>query len=407
MANNLAGKERVSRILQGMKLEQQRYRFATARALASTLCLFGDGPELFPIQRGGLVLAQQLALVESQLEEASRWGKELAALHRRQQDPELVRQAGSEPLRGWRLEIEACAEAAETAQRILQNPSDDAIGQLSVALERQPQSLALAFALLLTLRRRGLLAVEPASPAASPPPLSPIPTKLWLLRRYNATSAELEQREARWRQLHPDWQLTWLDHQIEAIEALDDLPELVREACLCTLDPAIRGDLLRLTHLWRHGGVAVDWCINPLQELQPLLERTELLLVQDKFGSVESQLWAAPPHHPWVKDALLQACTHALQGQGYSRWDISGPCLLSGITARYLQPALLSFQTQAIGFRLITSVELQRWLGLGAAEPKPKHYSEPALKAPLNRRRGNWLMQKWKGVFPPLEMGSK
>lgn len=406
MVEGLAGKERVSRILQGMRLEQQRYRFATARALASTLCLFGDSPELFPIQRSGLLLAQQLALVESQLEEASRWGDELAGLQRRQGDAELARAAGSEPLRGLRLEIGACPEAAETALQILQNPRDTAIGELCDALERQPQALSLAFALLLTLRRRGLFEFEPASPGANPPPASPIPAHLWLLRRYNATSAELEQRETRWRQLHPDWQLTWLDHQIEAIEAMDDLPELVREACLCTLDPAIRGDLLRLAHLWRHGGVAVDWCINPLQDLQPLLEATELLLVQDAFGSVGSELWAAPPGHPWVEEALLQACRHALQGQGYSRWIISGPCLLSGITARYLQPTLLSSQTRPIGFRLITSVELQRWLGLGAAEPKPKDYSEPALKAPLNRRRGNWLMQRWQGMLPPLEIRS-
>ena len=226
------------------------------------------------------------------------------------------------------------------------------------------------------------------------------------MRRYNATSAELEQREARWRQLHPDWQLTWLDHQGEAIEAMDDLPVLVREACLCTFDPAIRADLLRLARLWRHGGVAVDWCINPQQGLQPLLEGTQLLLVQDHLGSVGSDLWAAPPRHPWVEDALLQACSHVLQGQGYSRWDISGPCLLSGITARYLQRSLLPGQTLPSGFRLITSVELQDWMALWAAEPKPKDYSEPPLKAPLNRRRCNRLLLQWKGVFPPLEIRS-
>ena len=307
-----------------MRLEQQRYRFATSRALASTICLLGDSPELFPIQRSGLELAQQLALVESHLKEANRWGEELAALHRRQADPELARGAGSEPLRGWRLEIGACPEAAEIARQILQNPTDDAIGQLCQALEHQPQALSLAFALLLTLRRRNWFEFEQPSAESNSQFPSPIPAKLWLLRRYNATSAELEQREARWRQLHPDWQLTWLDHQSDVIEAMDDLPVLVREACLCSLEPAIRGDLLRLAHLWRHGGVAVDWCINPLQDLQPLLEGTELLLVQDAIGSVGSELWAAPPRHPWVEEALLQGCRHALQGQGYSRMPSQG-----------------------------------------------------------------------------------
>ena len=387
-----------------MRLEQQRYRFAASRALASTLCLFGDSPELFPIQRSGLLLAQQLALVESNLTEASRWGEELAALHRRQGDPVLARSADSEPLRGWRLEIGACPQAAETAQQILYSPTEDAIGQLSRALEHQPQALSLAFALLLTLRRRNWFEFDQPSAEPNSQLPSPIPAKLWLLRRYNASSEELEQREARWRQLHPDWQLTWLDHQSDVIEAMDDLPELVREACLCTFDPAIRGDLLRLAQLWRHGGVAVDWCINPLQGLQPLLEGTQLLLVQDALGSVGSELWAAPPRHPWVEEALLQACSHALQGQGYSRWDISGPCLLSGITARYLQRSLLPTQTLPIGFRLITSVELQRWLALWAAEPKPKDYNEPAQGVPLNRRRGNRLMQEWKGVLPSLEI---
>ena len=389
-----------------MRLEQQRYRFATSRALASTLCLFGDSPDLFPIQRSGLLLAKQLALVESRLTEARCWGEELSALHRRQADPELARSADSEPLRDWRLEIGACPQSAETAQQILHNPTDDAIGQLSQALEHQSQALSLAFALLLTLRRSGWFEFDQASAQVNPQLPSSIPAKLWLMRRYNATSAELEQRQARWRQLHPDWQLTWLDHQSDVIEAMDDLPELVREACLCTFDPAIRGDLLRLAQLWLHGGVAVDWCINPLQDLQPLLEGTELLLVQDSLGSVGSELWAAPPRHPWVEDALLQACRHALQGQGYSRWDISGPCMLSGITARYLQRSLLPNQHLPIGFRLITSVEMQRWLALWAAEPKPKDYSEPPLKAPLNRRRANRLMQRWKGVFPPLEIRS-
>ena len=184
---------------------------------------------------------------------------------------------------------------------------------------------------------------------------------------------------------------------------MDDLPQLVRQACLCTLDSTIRGDLLHLAQLWLHGGVAVEWCLNPLAGSaasasgNPIAPRAG-----QPWGGVGSELWAAPPRHPWVEEALLQACRHALQGQGYSRWDISGPCLLSGITARYLRGSLLNSQKLSIGFRLITLVEMQRWLALGAAEPKPKDYSESPLKTPLNHRRGNRLMQQWKVAFPTL-----
>lgn len=61
------------RILAGMRSAQQRYRFAQARALAAPLITSGEAPELFGLQRDGLRLAQQMALVEANFQEAKRW----------------------------------------------------------------------------------------------------------------------------------------------------------------------------------------------------------------------------------------------------------------------------------------------------------------------------------------------
>ena len=407
-----SAEDHARRCLMAMRLAQRRYRFAIARALVAPLLQCGDDEALFPLQREGLRLAQQLALMDSDLEEARRLGGQLSALHQRQEDPARRREAGAEPWRQWRLEIGTSSGAARLARTSLQQPTARTLEALVSGLEQEPQATALAFALLLHLRRSGRFASVPEAPqpaaAAEPGATSTpgaIPPRLWLLRRHGRDSPELEMRLQRWQALHPGWSAAWIDHQPEAIEAQQALPELVRQACLGVNEPAIRGDLLRLAQLWQHGGVAVDWCQQPLQGLSPLLMGKELVLVQDPYGSVGSELIAATPRHPFVAEALRLACRNVLEGQGYSRWDLSGACLLSGVLARQLRSPLQREGRLPSTLRVLSAAELLLWLGHGASEPPPPDISESPVSTPLNRRHCDRVRRQWGQHWPALEEG--
>jgi hypothetical protein len=400
-----------NRILVGMRLAQQRYRFVQARALAAPLITAGEAPDPYHLQVEGLKLAQQLALVEANFQEAMRWGEELTQLHARQDDPERRRWAHDDPLRLWRLEFGTSPAAAERAFHLLCLPPEQALAPLLVELEREPQSTALAYALLLVLRRGGWLEWTAARPGDQLAASDLIPPRLWLLRRHGTATPTLQQRQARWQELHPGWTLQWLDPQIEAIEAMVELPELVRQSCLCVGDPAVRGDLLRLALLWLHGGVAVDFGIAPRQPLQPLLAGRELLLLQDGFGGIDTGVWAAPPRHRWVEVALMQACCNVVEGQGFSRWDLTGNFQLSGVTARWLCSQLVHQQGLRLPERsllthitLLAAADQSDWLQFGVAEPAPAGYVSPAEAPLIHRRRRSWLRQRWGQELPPLEL---
>jgi hypothetical protein len=403
--------ELARRCQRGMGDAQRHYRFHVARALAAPLLGTGDSQELYPLQRNGLLLAQQLALVECDFEEAKRWGDALAQLHARQSDPELRQQAYAEPYRQWRLEIGACPDTAALARLQLRQPPSEALPALVAALEREPQATSLAFALLLVLRRGGWLELGAAAPEPAEPAL--IPPKLWLLRRHGTATPALEQRQARWQELHPGWQLHWVDHQSEAIEAMAELPELVRQSALCVGDASVRGDLLRLALLWQQGGVAVDFGIAPQRSLEPLLVGRELLVLQDAFGGIDGALWAAPPRHPWVEEALLQACRNVIEAQGYSRWDLTGSCLLSGVTARWLRPQLAGQplqqppgKTLLPAMAILPPAEQGELLRFGSPEPAPEGFAALADAPLLNRRRCSWLRQQWGSELPPLQLAT-
>jgi hypothetical protein len=244
---------------------------------------------------------------------------------------------------------------------------------MAASLAREPNATALAFALLLRLRRAGWIGLKaPVVPVASA-----IPRRLWLLRRHGVGSPALEASEQRWRGHQPGWDLEWLDHQPEAIGRRSSLPALVREACACLKDPAVRADLLRLALLWQHGGVSVDWNTRSQAPLDPLLAGgVDLVLVQDAWGSLSLELIAASAGHPFVKEALALACRAVLEGEGYSRWGLSGACLLSGVFARQMAPAIAA-GGQPSGVRVISVHELQVWLGLNVPHPVPAGSEEP------------------------------
>ncbi len=392
---------RWQRLRQAALLAQHRYRFGTARALLLSLdALCADdtahAPRLEALER-----AERLALMEGLIAEAQRIRERIRVLLKASEDGELRRQVGAEPMRQWRLEIGANSAALDELEASRALPAAAACQALAAALERHPDSTALAFGLLLALRRTGWVGATVGEVVGQEQgqdrgEQDPIPKRLWLLRRHPVLSEDLAELEQRWRQLHPGWELHWLDHQLEPQVPPDaeqpqipPLPPLVQAACRCVNDPAIRGDLLRLALLWQHGGVAVDWnsrCQRPLPEL---LAGASLLLVQDGDGAIGSDLFAATPRHPWVEEALEQGCRNAMGAQGYSRWDVSGASLLSVVFGRWSRAAIATGQRPA-GLRLVSVHELRHWLGLSLPLPRPAQLPEEAPVSQLfhqKRRR--------------------
>jgi hypothetical protein len=353
------------RRLQGVRLAQHRYRLSTAKALAMAIDRLAPGVAPVPHRREALELAEKLALMEGELALAQTLRDRIRALLAASEDPAERSRAGAEPLRQWRLEIGANPAALAVLDGLRDQPNGLACRSIATAINDEPNATALAFGLLLRLRRAGWIGLKaPVDPASNT-----IPRLLWLLRRHDASNPALEANEERWRNHHPGWGIKWLDHQPEAIEGRETLPPLVREACSCLNEPAVRADLLRLCLLWQNGGISVDWNTRSLAQLDPLLGGgVDLVLVQDAWGSLSMELIAASAGHPFVKEALEVACGRVLEGEGYSRWDLSGACLLSGVFSRYVAPRIAA-GGQMNGVRVISVHELQSWVGLNVPIP--------------------------------------
>lgn len=371
------------------QLAQNRYRFATSRALARMIDA-GIGPAeentaLTPDRRRGLELEERLALMEADIAAARTARERIWTLQRASEDPEQQRLVGAEPLRHWRLELGANQPALALLNRLRECPPAETLKPITAGLKQEPHATALAFALLLQLRRAGRLG--PQAPLAGAEDGS-MPWHFWLQRRFPLSSPALEALADRWRELHAGGTVEWMDPERESIEARTDLPPLVREACLCVNDPLTRGDLLRLALVWLHGGVAVEAHARCQRSLADLLTpEVDLLLVQDAAGSLGLPLIAARPRHPFVKQALEASCRTALQGQGYSRWDVSGACPLSLAFATYAREAVAAGAMPA-GVRIVSVHELRHWIGLDLPLPKPEDAPEtPPVRSLFDHRR--------------------
>jgi hypothetical protein len=361
-------------LMMAAELAQNRYRFSTSRSLARMVAapiIAEQAGKAFPAEcRSALELEERLALMEADIAAAMDARQQIWDLQRRSDDPEMQRLVGAEPLRQWRLELGANRPALQLLENLRNCAPAMQLGPIAVGLEREPRATALAFGLLLQLRRAGWLGPEsPLAPAANH---GTVPSTFWLQRHFPLDSPAHTDLAERWRALHPGCSLEWVDPGREGIEARSDLPPLVREACLCVNDPLIRGDLLRLALIWLYGGVAVEAnarCQRNLLEL--LTPELDLLLVQDPMGSLTLPLLAACPHHPWVGSALEAACRTALNGEGYSRWDVSGACPLSLAFAHFSLEAIKAGAMPA-GVRIVSVHELRRWIGLDLPLPPPE-----------------------------------
>lgn len=365
------------------------YDFAKAQALITAMDAAAPARRYSGELRQALELAERMALMEADLPRAMALRERIRGLLGCSADPQVRQKAGAEPRRSWRLELGGNTTALRLLEPLRQQPSAEALPAILRALQQEPDSMALAMALLLRLRRAGVIGMD--APIVSGLKPDAIPRRFWLQRRHAVDSACQAALEERWRHLHPGWELEWVDHDRRRIAARDDLPDLVKKAAACVHAPAIRGDLVRLGLLWVHGGVAVDWNARPQCAMDSLLPSSvELLLVQDPLGSIGHDLMAARPGDPFVRRALERSIHHVLHGQGYSRWDISGACPLSLTLAAFVADAVAAGTTPA-GLRVVSVHELRHWLGLGLPLPVPdevpKEWPQRQLFLQLRRQR--------------------
>ena len=371
------------------QLAFHHFDFAEAQALISAMEAAAPARGYSGELRQALELAERMALMEADLPRATALRERIRILLGCSADPQVRQKAGAEPRRSWRLELGGNTTALGLLAPLRQQPAAVALPAIVRALQQEPDSMALAMALLLRLRRSGVIGMAAPIVAAAEP--QAIPRRFWLQRRHAADSPCQAALEERWRHLHPGWELAWVDHDRRSIAARDDLPDLVKEAAACVHAPAIRGDLVRLGLLWLHGGVAVDWNARPQCAMASLMpSNVELLLVQDALGSIGHDLMAARPGHPFVRRALERAIHHVLHGQGYSRWDISGACPLSLTLGAFVADAVAAGTIPA-GLGVVSVHELRHWLGLALPLPvpddAPKEWPQRQLFLQLRRYR--------------------
>ncbi|MFC3692476.1 tetratricopeptide repeat protein [Chenggangzhangella methanolivorans] len=98
---------------------------------------------------------------------------------------------------------------------------------------------------------------------------------------------------------------------------------------------AMRADLFRYAALHEFGGAyldADDACERPLTSLVP--DGAELVLYQERLGSLGNNFIAAAAGHPLVARLLEEATENVLLGAGESIWLATGPGLVTRVIAR-------------------------------------------------------------------------
>lgn len=364
---------------QSAQLAQQRGQLGTARSLFLAIDALGPASASLLERQQALEWAEMLATVSGDLEEA---GQMRRRINGRFEEEELAKRV-PDPLRNWHMELGPHQEARKLVQQLAGLASaSERLQLLRSGIDEHANANLLAFALLHECRQSGRFGRD----GLTPEPGASIPRRLWLLSRYPGPCPFRMERERRWRQLHPGWGLDWITPSPQSLEADGDLPKLVRAACFAVDDLRVRADLLRLARLWQHGGVSVTWDTRPQRSLEPLLQDgTSLLLASDSLDCLNLDAIAATPGHPYVQAALEQACRNVLEG-GYSQWELSGPCMLSGCFARWIAPRLPD-EGLPPGVCLLSLGELQSWLSLGIPLPRPEGMPNEAPTGLISSRR--------------------
>lgn len=256
------------------------------------------------------------------------------------------------------------------------------IQELAAILKDEPNGIAAALQLLITLRAHGYFNEIELVQANKTLELAQIPRTIMQFWDASQIPGDVQRTLDSWVTAHPEFQHQVFD-DAKALAFLEQYfdPSIAR-AFRMSNHAAMRADVFRLAYLYSMGGIyadADDACRAPVTSwLKPGLE---LLLLQEHLGSVGNNFIAVIPRHPWIKQALDRVVANILQQQG-DIWFSSGPGALTLSFCEYYLDLLGQCRLPP-GVQLITCFEAEQKLSIRL--PRQYKQTEKSWSAPQNR----------------------
>lgn len=193
------------------------------------------------------------------------------------------------------------------------------------ALVRQhPASLAAASALLVTMRRTGVLSIDP--PSSTHERIPRVLVRAWF---GTPPPDDVLALGDLWAQTSPGWQVRLFDEATAHQYLTAQHGERTARAFMAARIPAARADLFRLAWLADQGGVWADADDRPLRSLEPVVSGRSLVVWQEERGNLGNNFIAAAPGHPVIRAALDEVVDNCLSGYTETTWLATGPGVLT------------------------------------------------------------------------------
>lgn len=225
--------------------------------------------------------------------------------------------------------------ALSELQTIQARPLDEQVIRLLDLIRGNQDYTPAALALLVALRRSGLLK-QPAVQALAASSLS-IPMHIAQYWDTSTPPPDIAELMKSWQQVNPSFAYTKFDRNSAAAFLRLNLPNNIWLAFVRTREPAKAADVFRLAYLYLKGGFycdADDRCVAPLLNIVP--SNATFVGYLEGHGSLANNFLGVISNHPVIKRALDLAVDAINRGDHDETWLATGPGLLSRAFAQIL-----------------------------------------------------------------------
>jgi Flp pilus assembly protein TadD len=247
--------------------------------------------------------------------------------------------------------------SASVTAHARQAVADDDVFAARALVRQHPASLAAATALLVTMRRTGVLEIDP--PAEATPAIPRTVVRAWF---GSPPPADVLALGDLWAQTSPGWQVRLLDEEMAHDYLLSRHGERAAQAFTKVRLPAARADLFRLAWLAEQGGVWADADDRPLRSLDSIVTGRSLVVWQEERGNLGNNIIAAAPGHPVIQAALAEVVDNCIDGYTESTWLATGPGVL---TRAFAVAAATDPDALLRGSAVLDRQQLHTWVAHG------------------------------------------